>query len=99
MFINNQILGGYIHYLLTPDSKVHGANMGPIWGRQDPGGPHVGPVNCAICDNFSLWKGRYLHSLSIVQMVPIYCIRNVYAYVLKVGWLLPQPFMMCPYRN
>ena len=26
-----------------PDSKVHGANMGPIWGRRDPGGPHVGP--------------------------------------------------------
>ena len=24
----------------APDSKVHGANMGPIWGRQDPGGPH-----------------------------------------------------------
>ena len=24
-----------------PDSKVHGANMGPIWGRQDPGRPHV----------------------------------------------------------
>ena len=30
------------------DSKVHGANMGPIWGRQDPGGPHVGPMNFAI---------------------------------------------------
>ena len=30
-----------------PDSKVHGANMGPIWGRQDPGGPHVGPINFA----------------------------------------------------
>ena len=28
-----------------PDSKIHGANMGPIWGRQDPGGPHVGPMN------------------------------------------------------
>ena len=26
-----------------PDSKVYGANMGPTWGRQDPGGPHVGP--------------------------------------------------------
>ena len=26
-----------------PDSKVHGANMGPIGGRQDPGGPHFGP--------------------------------------------------------
>ena len=24
-----------------PDSKVHGANMGPIWGRQDPGGPQL----------------------------------------------------------
>ena len=31
-----------------PDSKVHGDNMGPIWGRQDPGGPHVGPMNFAI---------------------------------------------------
>ena len=29
------------------DSKVHGANMGPIWGRQDPGGPRVGPMNLA----------------------------------------------------
>ena len=34
-----------------PDSKVHGANMGPIWGRQDPGGPHVGPMNFAIWDS------------------------------------------------
>ena len=31
-----------------PDSKVHGAKMGPIWGRQDPGGPHVDPMNFAI---------------------------------------------------
>ena len=32
-----------------PDSKVHWANMGPIWGRQDPGGLHVGPMNFAVC--------------------------------------------------
>ena len=32
----------------SPDSKVHGANMGPICGRQDPGGPHVGLMNFAI---------------------------------------------------
>ena len=25
--------------------------MGPIWGRQDPGGPHVGPMN------FAIWEG------------------------------------------
>ena len=31
-----------------PDNKVHGVNMGPIWGRQDTGGPHVGPMNFAI---------------------------------------------------
>ena len=32
------------------DSKVHGANMGLIWGQQDPGGPHVGPMNFAVWD-------------------------------------------------
>ena len=31
-----------------PDSKVHGANMGPFWGRQDPDGLHAGPMNFAI---------------------------------------------------
>ena len=30
-----------------PDSKVHGANMGPIWGRQGLGGPYVSPNNFA----------------------------------------------------
>ena len=33
---------------IYPDSKVHGANMGPIWGWQDRGGPHVGPMNLSI---------------------------------------------------
>ena len=35
----------------NPDSKVHGANMWPIWGRQDPGGSHVGPMNFAIWED------------------------------------------------
>ena len=26
--------------IATPDSKVHGAIMGPIWDRQDPGNDH-----------------------------------------------------------
>ena len=38
---------------LVPNSKVHGANMGPTWGRQDPGGTHVGPMNFAIMATFS----------------------------------------------
>ena len=36
----------------NPDNNVHGPNMGPIWGRQDPGGPHVGPMNIVI------WEGK-----------------------------------------
>ena len=31
-----------------PDSKIHGAYMGPNWGQQDPSGPHVGPMSLAI---------------------------------------------------
>ena len=40
-------------YLHIPDSKFHEANTGPIWGQQDPGGPHVGPMNFAIWDDLA----------------------------------------------
>ena len=33
---------------IVPDSKVRGANLGPIWVLAAPGGPHVGPMNLAI---------------------------------------------------
>ena len=33
---------------LFPDSKFHGANMGPTWVLSAPEGPHVGPRNLAI---------------------------------------------------
>ena len=36
---------------INRDSMVHGADIGPIWGRQDTGGPHVGPMN------FAIWEG------------------------------------------
>ena len=42
-------------YNAYSDSKFHGANMGPIWGRQDPGGSHVGPMNLAIWV-YSMWN-------------------------------------------
>ena len=32
----------------NPDSKVHGANVGPTWVMSAPDGPHGGPVNLAI---------------------------------------------------
>ena len=31
-----------------PDSKVHGANIGPTWVLSAPDGPHVRPMNLAI---------------------------------------------------
>ena len=31
-----------------PDSKVHGANMGPTWVLSAPDGPHVGSMKLAI---------------------------------------------------
>ena len=37
-----------------PDSKVHEAYIGSTWGRQDPDGPHVGPMNLAIRDTTAL---------------------------------------------
>ena len=50
-------------YSNIPDSKVHGAKMGPIWGRQDPGGPHVGPMNLVIWDTVvSFRHKRYVAS-------------------------------------
>ena len=51
MFIKDP-LGFGSSSLNRPDSKVLGANMGPIWVRQDPGGPHIGPIN------FDIWAGK-----------------------------------------
>ena len=56
---------------VKPDSKVHGANMGLIWGQQDPGGPRVGPMNFAIVEPIltrnralSWWSFRRTHKLT-----------------------------------
>ena len=46
------------YVITTPDSKVHGAYMGPTWGRQDPGGPHVGLMELATRDHVS---NQYYH--------------------------------------
>ena len=33
---------------ISPDNKVHGANMGSTWVLSAPDGPHVGPMDLAI---------------------------------------------------
>ena len=58
ILIKNHTLSSKKIYLkMSPDSKVHGSNMGPIWGRQDPGGPQVGPMN------FALWVVRKMAAI------------------------------------
>ena len=54
-----------------PVSKVHGANMGQIWDRQDPGGPHFGPMNFAIL----------VPSEHCIHNIPLYLPKCVYKYV------------------
>ena len=73
---------------MFPDSKVHGANMGPIWGRQDPGGPHVGPMNFATWVVFLFflifWNLRisvWTKSIQIIDKIPkglSHCMVKVY---------------------
>ena len=58
---------------MVTDSKVHGANMGPIWGWQDPGGPHVGSMNLAI------WVGK----LDIAWFTIDLGIKSIFKIILK----------------
>ena len=55
--------------LYYPDSKVHGASMGPIWGRQDPGGPHVGPMNLAI---WVLTSDASINAIGLIKITWLY---------------------------
>ena len=61
-----------IRTIMVPDSKVHGANIGSIWGQEDPGAPHVGPMNFAIWGRVQnkghvfRWKNADQHLVIIV---------------------------------
>ena len=62
----------------TPNSRVHRANIGPTWGRQDPGGPHDGPTN------FAFWDVQYknIHSPhnSLIWIFVYKCTVHITAY-------------------
>ena len=58
-------------YETFPGSKVHGANMRPIWSRQDPGGPMLAPWT--LLSGFLIvpkhrikldWYAKVLHEIS-----------------------------------
>ena len=66
----------YIHGV--PDSKVHGANMGPTWVLSAPDGPHVGSTNLAI-------RGDSLHMYTCIQPCSDTCYGK---HIVSVWWKL-----------
>ena len=66
------------------DSKVHGANMGPIWSRQDPGGPHVGSMNFAIWDRHRLWNA---------SQVPVLYSKPINSIPIKYHWRISDIYL------
>ena len=51
-----------------PDSKVHGANMGPTWVLSAPDGPHVGPMNLAIRDVYQAIQPNHTQTSTDLQI-------------------------------
>ena len=49
-WVNESIKSMNWRYSQCPDSKVHGANMGPTWVLSAPDGPHIVPMNPTIWD-------------------------------------------------
>ena len=70
---------------IYPDSKVHGANTGPIWGRQDPGGLHVGPMN------FVIWVPFLLLSYFSV----VVCLTWLFHHTLAVSYISRESWVLC----
>ena len=71
-------IGLRIAYLSYADNKVHGVNMRPISGRQDSGGPHVGPMK------FAIWGHSLMGLLNTVLIE--YRGSSIYWYVTAI-WL------------
>ena len=78
--LNGRATQPMLKFGMNPDSKVHGANMGPIWRRQDPDGPHVGPMNFAIWE-FLIHRNVYIDIIihpcfQINDGLPSFCLLN-----------------------
>ena len=62
-----------------PDSKVHGANMGPTWVLSAPDGPHVGPTNLAIKDIYGICCTVHpTNYVPVLMTVAVVCIGSIY---------------------
>ena len=58
-----------------PDSKAHGANMGPTWVLSASDGPHVGSMNLAIrvpCHQSVAWRLRFPFGRCVWSLMAVY---------------------------
>ena len=84
-----------------PGSKVHGANMGPVWGRQDPGGPHVSPMSLVIwAVKLDYWISLTVSDTRRFQPIPgaIFTddrFLNMWAHILPLGYVHSVLIIRC----
>ena len=78
-----------------PDSKIHGANMGPTWVLLAPDGPHVGPMHFAIRERTAeVDHSREVVPLRNQRLYPfsLYLLENVNVYLHSI---LPISYNQC----
>ena len=62
MLMSDHPSQSFLHALIPlPGSKTYWANMGPTWGRQDPGGSHAGQMN------FVIWVAGWWKSITVMS--------------------------------
>ena len=81
----------------TPDSKVHGAHLGPTLVLSSPGRPHVGLMNLAIrcvAEWCIMYTWHYNVSNKGVQYIPrnMHTVFALLCFVVVIHWLIfPYP--------
>ena len=68
-----------------PDSKVHGAYIGPTWGQLDPGGLHVGPMNFVISVVTVSHKLTKIFTVMVLFISLLHVIKLVLCFSLEVS--------------
>ena len=83
MFESPPISTALVPHITTPDSKVHGAYMGPTLALSAPGGFHVGPMNLAIRDHILLIQ----ISSPIHRLLPYMINTVLWSGAINIAWV------------
>ena len=78
--------------------------MGSFWGRQDPGGPHFGPMNFAMWDIVSTLEtddfatqraSASKHCIHLVLAYSCASTKHVNSYLYNLWWRIPLHLELC----